>query len=108
MNKPVMQGTNSRTIFDLSLSLRPSLHKNKPGVHLSFPHSSTCHLRDEETSVCLCVGLGEGESRGNSQERRHRHSWSVNCNDHSLLSHPIRIRSKKPGGRYDPKTHAQA
>lgn len=55
MNKPVMQRTNSRTIFDLSLSLRPSLHKNKPGVHLSFPPPSTCHLRDEETSLCVCV-----------------------------------------------------
>lgn len=52
-------------------------------------------------------GREQGERRGNSQKRRqqYRHSWGVNCNNRSLLSRPVRIRSKMPGGRYDPETY---
>lgn len=48
----------------------------------------------------------KAEKRAKGQEipRRegsYRHSWSVNWNSYSLLSRPIRIRSKKPGGGAD-------
>ena len=106
MNKPVMQRTNSRTtslcFVCLSLPLFTKINQ-------------VCIWRPFLLPLPVTSGMKEWvrekagrEEEGNSQKRRreYRHSWVVNCNNPSLLSRPTRIRSKRPGGRYDPKTYA--
>lgn len=116
MNKPVMQRTNSRTtslfclfpLLLLALRFPPCLFTETNQVciwHSLLPLPVTSGMKEWVRDR----GKDEGERRGNSQSRRqrHRHSWGVNSNNRSLLSHPVRIRSKMPGGRYDPETYTR-